>query len=591
MPTPEQVTSQMRQTLQLTEPDLDTGVGTPIRKILDAVGEAIAEASVDNYLLQYQYDVDSRVGGDLDDFVRLFGFTRLPARRATGILTFERSSPSPQPFLIPATTQVATETNPSTVMVTVTPGVLGEGDTSVSVPAQALIAGIGGNLPADTVRRALTNVQGVTTITNPVAFEGGADAESDESLRQRFKRTLFRSLAGTESMYLGTALEDPNVTQANVIGSVKRFIEQIELVTGNAVSTITDAKYIYPDSSTFGPDIAAGEIRAEAIHYDFNATVNPPEIDSLSPTIVPDGVYDLEYDYLPNASRNDPAENITNRVDIWAKGSRPTEAIETIIFDTARLFNNTSSDPLYRQNFQRVLTEAVPTNGNFFVPFGFAPVLDPASVDNEIEIDGVTYIEGTHFWLVEDKTAFGRSNKSASGIEFLSTANGLAIAQPPDSEEFQVTYLFNSVPRDIDNAIQRWRLVTQDVWVHQAKEIRLNLYFAVILQPGFDTASVKPEMLIALANFIDRIGFNGVVQTSDLLAVAHSTAGVDAIRFETSTDDAVNYAIQRVNGAGTLMETFHSGGRAIDVFATDDSVPVLNDIFLTAKAQNTFGTA
>lgn len=591
MPTPEQVTSQMRQTLALTEPDLDTSVGTPVRKILDAVAEAIAEASVDNYLLQYQYDVDSRTGADLDDFVRLFGFTRLPARRATGILTFERSNPAPQPFLIPTSTQVATEEAPSTVFVTVTPAVLGEGDSSVSVPAQALVAGAGGNVPADTVRRALTNIQGVTTISNQVAFEGGMDAESDDSLRQRFKRTLFRSLAGTESMYLGTALEDPNVTQANVIGSVKRFAEQIELVSGNAASTITGAKYIYPSSSTFGPDIAAGSIRAESIHYTFDHTKDPPEVDSLSATIVPDGVYDLEFDYLPDASRNDPANNVTNRVDIWVKGSRPTEAVETLIFDTSRVFTDSSSDQLFQDNFQRVMTEATPTKDNFFVPFGFAPVLDPASLNNEIEIDGVTYTEGTHFWLVEDITAFGRSNKSFSGIEFLSTANGLGIAQPPNSEEFQVTYLFNAVPRDIDNAIQRWRLVTQDVWVHEANQIRLNLHFAAIFDPGYDAASVKPEMVAALANFIDRVGFNGVVQTSDLLAVAHSVAGVDAIRFMTSSDDPTNYAIQRVNASGSVMETFHSGGRAIDVFATDDSVPVLNDISLTAKAQNTFGTA
>lgn len=590
MATPEQHSSQIRQKLRLTDPDLDTSVGTVTRKIIDAVAEAISEVTIDGYLLQYQYDIDSRSGADLDDFVRLFGFTRLGARRATGIITFERTTPAGMPFLIPANTQIATESAPSIVFVTVTPAVMGEGDTSVSVPAQALVAGASGNVPANSVRRPLMSIAGVTNVTNPVPFEGGVDAESDAALRQRFKRTLFRSLAGTEAMYLGTALEDPNVSQANVIGSVKRFSETIELVSGNAASTITGAKYIYPNSSTFGPDIAAGDIFAEGIQYTFDHTKNPPEVDSLSSDVVPDGVYELEFDYLPEASRNDPENNITNRVDIWVKGSRPTEAVETLIFDTSRKFTSSSSDQLYKSKFRRE-DESEPTEDNWFVPFGFAPVIDPAIIDDEIEIDGQTYIKGTHFWLVQDVTAFGLSNKSLSGIEFLSTDNGLAVGPPSNGDTFQVRYLFNSVPRDVDNAIQRWRLVTQDVWVHQAKEIRLNLHFAVILQPGFTVETVDPEVTAALRNHIDSIGFSGVVQTSDLLAVAHAVPGIDAIRFMTDADDPTYYAIQRVDAQGNVKETFESGGRAIDVFATDDAVPVLNDVTLTAKAANTFGTA
>lgn len=590
MATPEQHASQIRRKLQLTDPELDTSVGTVTRKIIDAVAEAIAEVSSDQYLLQYQYDIDSRTGADLDDFVRLFGFTRLSARRATGIITFERSTPAMQSFVIPANTQVVTETAPAVVFSTVTPAVMGEGDTSVSVPAQAVIAGSGGNVPANTVRRPIASISGASSVTNPIPFEGGADAESDEGLRQRFKRTLFRSLAGTESMYLGTALEDPNVTQANVIGSVKRFAEQIELVSGEATSTITGAKYIYPDSSTFGPDIAAGQIRASNIHYTFDDTKNPPEITSLSATVVPDGVYELEFDYLPEASRNDPENNITNRVDLWVKGSRPTESVEMLIFDAARRFTDTPGDLLYQGKFQRE-DESQPLKDNYFIPYGFAPVIDPSTIDDEIEIDGVTYLKGTHFWLVQDVTAFGMSNRSLSGIELLSADNGLDITPPSDGDVFQVNYLFNSVPRDIDNAIQRWRLVTQDVWVHQAKEIRLNLHFAVILLPGFSIEGVDPEVTATLRTMIDSIGFNGVVQTSDLLAAAHGVPGIDAIRFMTDTDDPVNYAIQRVDAAGNVKETFAVGGRAIDVFATDDAVPVLNDVILTAKAANTFGTA
>ena len=79
------VAAQMVAALALSEPELDTSIGTPVRKILDAVAEAVAEAYVDQHLVNYAFDIDSKQGADLDDFVLLFGFTRVPAQRASGI--------------------------------------------------------------------------------------------------------------------------------------------------------------------------------------------------------------------------------------------------------------------------------------------------------------------------------------------------------------------------------------------------------------------------------------------------------------------------------------------------------------------------
>lgn len=588
MPSPEKVVSQMRQRLRLIEPDLDTSIGTPVRKILDVVGEAVAEASVDNYLLTYQYDIDAKTGADLDDFVRLFGFTRLPARRATGTITFERSTPATQTFVVPVNTQISTDNSPQVIVSTVTPAVLGVGDTSITVPAQALVAGSGSNVPANTLRRPLANVQGVATVTNEIPFSGGIDAESDSALRKRFKETIFRSLAGTESMYRGTALEHPSVIQASVVSAARRFTEQIELVGGTGTSTINDARYIYPQSSALGPDITAGDIFVEGVHYEFDHEANPPTITSLSSEIVPDGVYELEFDYTSSASRNSPPDNVTNRVDIWVQGQRITEAVETAIFDHSRLFTATEG-PYQATKFQRD-DETNPLVGNFFIPFGFGPVIDPAPLNGEIEINGLTYQQDVHFWLVRDVTERGGSNRSLSGIEFLSVDNGLADVQPADKQHFQVTYLFNSVPRDIEIALQRWRLVTQDVWVHEARENRLNFHLAAIFIPGFDPASVRPAMLEALRDLVNSVGFNGTLQTSDVLAAAHAVEGIDAVRFLTGDEDPVHYAIQRVDLTGAVQETYATGGRARDVFTTDDTVVVVNDVTITPKAPNTFGT-
>jgi hypothetical protein len=587
MPSIDDISGKIRATLRLTDPDLDTSIGTPTRKIVDAVSEAIAEASTDGYLIGYQYDIDTKAGSDLDDFVKLFGFSRLPARRGTGLVTFDRTEPATQPIVIPTNTQLITDALPQVVIGTVTPAVFSVGSQTITVPAQAIQPGSQGNIVANSVGRALSPVQGVSAFTNPQSFTGGADAESDASLRDRFKKTLFRSMAGTEAMYLGTALEHPNVTQASVVGAVKRHREQIQIVAGSGTSTIAGASYIYPGTSAFGVSISDGLLFNPVVHYTFTAT-NPPTISITSSSIVPDGIYDLEFDFLSSASRNDPVNNITNRVDLWCRGERITAATETMIFDQGRVFNNTVGSDYLRTNFRRE-DETTPTTGNYLIPFGFAPVVD-AAPNNTMLINGVTYTKNTHFWLVQDVTPRGMSNRGYSGVELLSTANGLVPVEPPNNQHFNHSYLFDSTPRDVEASVQRWRMVTQDLWVHQARKVLLRVYLAAIFVPGFNTEQVGTDVYNALRAFSDSVAFEGILQASDLLAVAHGVAGIDSVRFLTSTENAVNYAIQRVDAFGAVKATYASGGRAQDVFATDDTVLIVDAVQITAKAQNTWNT-
>ncbi len=692
------IVTQMRQALAITEPELDTTVGTTVRKILDVVGEVVAEAYVDRYLIDYQYDINVKFGTDLDDFVQLFGFTRLPAKRATGTITFQRASAATANINIPVGTQVATAGANPQIFSTIVPGLIVVGQTTIEVPVQAVVGGVAGNVAAHTINRRVTPIEGVNSFDNAVGMTGGSDAESDDQLRHRFKRTIFRNLAGTEQMFLGVALDDPSVTLANVIGATKRRREQVEVVSGEATSTIGNAKYIYLGSFVVGPSIDEGDILTENVHYTVDAeafllaspgapvltqsgtggtlgaatysyrvsatndygeteagtaddivvaagttnrvilnwtavpgatgyrvygrttgseeliavlgnvttyndtgSVTPsgdppdantaglaPVITAIDPTAMPDGIYELEFEYVPMHSRNDPTMGVTNRVDVYVNGSRPTEATETVMFRTSRTFSNTTGDPLDRSRFRR-LDDTKPVAGNYFVQFAFAPVLDP-STTNQIVIGATTYEEGTDYFLVNDISENGGTSSSFSGIEWVSLANGATETVPADLTEMVVTYTFNAVIRDVETAVRAWRLITTDARVHQARSILLNLYFAVILSPGFSSGVVTPMLEAALSEFIDGIGFNGFVQVSDLLAVAHSVDGVDAVRFLTSTDDPTNYAIQRVSAAETVLETYAVAGRATDVRVNDNEVPVLNDVEIVVKAQNTFGS-
>lgn len=229
----------MSAALAVSEPDLDTSIGTPIRKILDTVAEAISEAYADRYLLQYQYDIDSRSGADLDAFVALFGFARIPARRASGTVLFQRSTVATQSTVIPAGTQLATADSPAVIVQTMSPVIFPQSSLSVTSPVQAVSGGANSNLAANSIVRLVSPVEGVGAVSNPSSLTGGTDGESDSQLRDRFKRTLFRNLAGTEDMYLGVAINDPDVSAAVVLGPSEKYRERIEVVGGTATSTIT----------------------------------------------------------------------------------------------------------------------------------------------------------------------------------------------------------------------------------------------------------------------------------------------------------------------------------------------------------------
>lgn len=591
MPGREDVVQQMRDALALVDPSVDTSIGSLIRKIFDGVAEVVEEASADRYLVNYQYDIDTKVGADLDDFVRLWGMSRLPVKRATGTITFERNTPSTIDIYLPPSTQVSTTDTPPIIFQTITGSILVAGQTQITIPAIATVGGLNGNVPPGAITLKVSPLEGISGVTNPIAFTGGTDAETDISLRDRFRKTVFRNVAGTEQMFLALALQQPSVRRANVTGAAKRWREQIHVVSGAATSTITAASYIYPDSATFGSNLNAHLIFKEGVHYTVNYAANPPTIAIIDTTAVPDGIYELEYLYVPSASRNDPANGITNRVDVFADGIRVVEATESLAFNTASVFNTTGGSPLNRSNYAR-LDESLPLAGNYFVQCSFSPLVDPAITD-QITISGVTYHEGVDFWLVYDTTNLQGSTRERSGIEFKSVSNGQSLAIPANGTRFTVDYQYNAVPRDIQVDLAQWGLVSQDVLAHQARFISLNIYLAVILDPGFVLSGVQADMFSRMSNFIGSIEFDRVLQVSDILSIAHQVPGVDAVRMMTSADHATNFGIQRVNGVGAQVQSFDDGGgtkRAIDVKTTDNQVVTLNSVVLSQRAENSFGT-
>lgn len=254
-----EISQRMRDALYLLDPEISLEPGTPERKIVDAVAQVLGEVQIDKFVQDYTFDLDTKFGQDLDDFVSIFGFARQAARRATGYVTFSRQTPAPAPVLIPAGTLVfapATSIAPEVSFRTVSDSVIGLNQTSVQTLVEAVVAGSIGNISSGKISSIVgVAVSNVSSVSNSGPTSGGTDQESDAELKVRFRNTVFRNIAGTMDQFLAIALSADQTDHAIVIGPVSQFSEYVQIpLDGNINSSNPYAKYIYPQNYFLSSD-------------------------------------------------------------------------------------------------------------------------------------------------------------------------------------------------------------------------------------------------------------------------------------------------------------------------------------------------
>lgn len=138
-------------------------------------------------------------GEHLDLHAALRGLNREEARAAEGTLRFFVAQSQQQDVTVPAGT-VCTDAG-LVRFVTVEDGAIAAGSLFCDVPARAEEAGPGGNAAAGTVTKMPQPPVGVVSCENPRAFSGGAEQESDESLRSRILRSFSRLPNGANAAF------------------------------------------------------------------------------------------------------------------------------------------------------------------------------------------------------------------------------------------------------------------------------------------------------------------------------------------------------------------------------------------------------
>jgi uncharacterized phage protein gp47/JayE len=303
---------QMLAQLRLLDPSISAEIGTPERKIIDTVAQALDENRLDLSGLSAALDLSSKYGGQLDRFLVLFGFGRQVATYATGYVIFERPTPTIADIRIVAGTQVSgtqvlvlddLERESTVEFVTVYDAIIPTGGTTVTVPVRCLVPGTIGNLATGRITRieGSTTVVGVTSVSNEVPTSGGSDSETDSAYKVRFKNTIFRNLAGTEDQFIALAISTAFTSKVNVVGPQSYYREYVQVppvndnlsydinnsgqpTIGNglannyttALSTIPYAKQIWKNGPAF---VSNGKTGLTSIFYlqdsDFSFNTNP----------------------------------------------------------------------------------------------------------------------------------------------------------------------------------------------------------------------------------------------------------------------------------------------------------------------------
>ena len=182
-------------------------------------------AELQSLLMQADWVLDQSFpqtaqGTYLDYHAETRGITRGAAEKAAGTLRF--AAADKVTAACPIEKGTVCMTAEGVRFETTEDAAIAVGSQWVDVPAQAAEAGAGGNVIAGTVTLLSAMPVGVVQCTNPTAFSGGCDAESDEALRGRVLASYQRLPNGANAAYYEQeAMRYPGVAAAKAVGRAR----------------------------------------------------------------------------------------------------------------------------------------------------------------------------------------------------------------------------------------------------------------------------------------------------------------------------------------------------------------------------------
>ena len=192
--------------------------------------------------LKRQLFPSTATGEFLDRFAAQRGLARNAAVKARGQLKFSVNEQKATAVTIPRGTVVSTDSELPVRLYTTEDSEIPPNTYSVSVPAEAELAGYRGNVNARTAVVPVSVPSEVDSVTNDSAFTGGSDEESDTTLRARIQNSYVNCPNGMNaSFYIQLVKQVDGITKAGVV-SKPRGAGTINIYIADTDGNATDAQ-------------------------------------------------------------------------------------------------------------------------------------------------------------------------------------------------------------------------------------------------------------------------------------------------------------------------------------------------------------
>jgi uncharacterized phage protein gp47/JayE len=424
-----EITNSIVEAVQIKDPLMSCDVGSPERLIVEAVSSELSKTSYDLDILAQRKNVNNLSGSALDAEVAIYGFGRRQGAKSKGVLRFQTKTAVTVNNIIPFNTKASVQIADGTILnfFTTASGVIAEGASYLDLPAIAEFPGANYNVDANAVT-ITSQTSSEVQVTNPIAFIGGRDTESDSQLRERYRQTRFRGEVGTTDYYAGLCFRANSVSRVRVLDAEVRYQEQLQLtpfvgiqegwMTATSSLPVTEVRVIYPGTFTYtelGTALEkmytegrrAGDTIVDGDYYvDYSSY--PLQLFFKNSSLEGEDIIFLEYSYCPIESRNRPYPEprfesdtnyrISNKVDIFEDGNDPIEIFENITVSTTTLTTDNPDDYTYAGNWQYEdgtsprNTAQDPSRGMRLFVLGEVPIV---SLPSTISYNGITLREYT----------------------------------------------------------------------------------------------------------------------------------------------------------------------------------------------------
>lgn len=570
-------------------PEVDTKEGTFVRDVfVDPTSKEINDLYVQIKSVDLAQSILTASGNDLDRLAGNYFVKRKPATPSMGTIRFYLGTKQPQnDIFIPIGTSCYTQAAPNQTalyfqttqaaeVLAADPSTYGLDPLSnqyyIDVPAMSSQGGSQYNIPTGTISQVASSISGsVTSVTNPLPFTGGTDAESDISLALRVSLAITGSNIGTKDGYLSFILRQPEVSDSMIVGAGDPLMTRdIDPVTGLHNGGMVDI-YVRTTTNQGNSDQYVFNVTYD---YTIDTVSHPAYYDIVLPnqpvisvynivgvrkSVIP-GNPDIVTTYL-NGS-NYKTERGTNRYYYdtpWnftpvstdnLRGDDLLKAEATNALSGYLKTVNYLSDYTFDINWNLI----VPTNDNLypldpyfyrgFYTDGAIYMIESKSDPNNPHIGGRFFVQKDgliyerqyvqpSFILLKDTGPYGRSSsdKCHDVIRWLPNQDKSNL--PAAGEQLTIQYNWNGTILDLQNRLEPKRILTADVLIKEAIRVGIQIKCEVVPYPGVDPNQLKNDITNRLTAYVNDLKkLNGEIDRSDIVYIVHGTTGVDAVNID-----------------------------------------------------------